>query len=63
MSTQASFLPRVTANASARCSLAAASPERNVVADIIIKPRKQSVLKKPYRSNVEKRRNMEALKK
>ena len=56
-------LPRVMTNASARCSLAAAGPQRSIVAENIIKPAKQRVLENPYKTNVEKKRNMEAPKK
>ncbi len=55
-------LPRVMTNASACYSLAAAGPQRSIVAENIIKPPKQRVLKNPYKSNVEKLRNMEVLK-
>lgn len=40
------FLPRVTVNATPDHSLAAADPERSVLADITVKPAKSLLLQK-----------------
>jgi hypothetical protein len=59
----AGFLPRLAKNATPDHSLAAAYPKRSVVAQIVVKLPKQSVLKKPYKHDIERKRNMEAPKK